>query len=228
MNNIISSAVNTTTSQFPKVRVKLPIVIATFILIFAIFYFRIFQKPASLTLSGQASVSVDAQWVSFVVSKVDVSSSAVTAVETNQTSIDNLITYLTTLGTANQDIRKGVYQLTPQTNGKYLVVNTISVKYGNLAKIDSLIKGLYVNGATTISDISYGIDDWSQVDAQARAEAVTDAKAKLNQTAKNLKRIPGKLITIVDDNNVSASETSVGGQPQIRLTKNIVVSYELR
>jgi len=221
-SNKVSPSIN-----IPKIPKKFFIPIIVIILI-AVFYFRIFNKTSTLTFSGQASGVVKADWVTFVISKVDSSTSAVTAVESSQTSMENLTLYLKTLGTADADISKGVYQLTPQTDGKYLVVNTISVKYRNLDKVDNLIKGLYVNGATAISEMSYGVDDWSQIDGQVRADAIDDAKLKLNQTAKNLNKRPGRLVNIVDDTNNIISEIGSDGQPQLKLTKNIVVSYELR
>ena len=107
--------------QFKLPHLSTKILIPILVIILALFlYFRPFATNSTITLAGQGEAVVSADWATFVISRVDVANTVEATVTNNQRVVDGLINYLKTLGAEDQHISKGIFSLTPQTDGKYL------------------------------------------------------------------------------------------------------------
>jgi len=78
----------------------------------------------------------------------------------------------------------------------YTITQTVSVKIRDFAKIGIIISGLAESGVNTMSQLSFTIDDQTKIENEARAEAISKAKAKAEEIAKAGGFKIGKLISI--------------------------------
>ncbi len=68
----------------------------------------------------------------------------------------------------------------------YEVTQTVSVKVRNTDKAGDILSGVGALGVSTISSLSFTIDNEDAIKAEARTKAIEDAKAKADLLAKNL------------------------------------------
>jgi uncharacterized protein len=68
----------------------------------------------------------------------------------------------------------------------YTVMHTVMVKVRDTEKAGELLSGVGALGVTSVSGVDFKIDDEDALQAQARKEAIDDARAKAEQLAKDL------------------------------------------
>lgn len=81
----------------------------------------------------------------------------------------------------------------------YTVTQSVEVKVRDFEKIGSLLTGVVRNGANSVSNLSFRIDDLTEVQNQARAEAIRKAKAKAVSMAKAGGFRLGRLLSFNED-----------------------------
>lgn len=87
----------------------------------------------------------------------------------------------------------------------YRVRNTVRVTLRDVTQIESVISAGLEAGANTIYNLSFGIEDTSALEQEARAAAVEDARARAQNLAETLGVTVGRPVII--------SETFGGGYP---------------
>lgn len=117
-----------------------------------------------------------------------------------------LIDKLKSLGVAEKDIQTVNYNVTPLTQQPkdgstpkvtgYRVNNQFSVTIRNLGDAGKILDAVVTAGANNIYGITFGVDDPSTYQQQARAAAIKDAQDKANQLAKAANITLGKVIAI--------------------------------
>jgi len=130
---------------------------------------------------------------------------AVEAQENSAEGINAIIAYLDETGVDEKDIKTQNYSLNPKYRYEervcvsnqfcppgervidgYEVYQNVSVKVRDLDNAGALISGVGENGATNISSLQFTIDDETALKAEARAEAIADAKTQAEVLAKDL------------------------------------------
>ncbi len=222
--------------------------------------------PATNTISvsgyGEAFGAADIATFNFsVVSE----KSTVAAAQTEATAKINAISkYLKDAGVAEKDIQTTDYSVNPQYDyqtqvcaagvycpgGKqvlrgYEVRQTTTVKIRDTAKAGDLLTGVGTKGATEVSGLNFTFDDPNKLQDDARGKAITDAKKKADELAKQLGvrlvRVvsfsengggyPGPMYYAKDSavgmgaTAAVAPEISVG---QNKVQSNVSVTYEIR
>jgi uncharacterized protein YggE len=118
-------------------------------------------------------------------------SSARSALDANNGKANALIQLLRTNGVAPKDVRTSQLSINPTYNDKaatitgYQVDNTVQATLHDLSKAGALLDAAVgaVGNAVRIQQISFSIGDDSALRAQARARAVSQAKAQAAQLA---------------------------------------------
>lgn len=82
----------------------------------------------------------------------------------------------------------------------YTVTQNVEVKIRDFSKIGAALGGLVGNGANTVSQLSFTIDDPTAVEMEARKEAIEKARAKAEEVAEAGGFSVGRLLS-VDENN---------------------------
>ena len=219
------------------------------------------QPTNVISVSGYGEAFGAADIATFSFSVVS-EKSTVAAAQTDATNKINAITkYIKDAGVAEKDIQTTDYSVYPQyeynqivcvsypcPSGRqvlkgYQVRQTTTIKVRDLAKAGELLTGVGGKGATEMSGLQFTFDDPNKLQNDARGKAISDAKAKADQLAKqlgvSLVRVvsfnengggyPGPMYTkavgMGGDAVQSAPEISVG---QNKVSSSVSITYEIR
>ena len=219
------------------------------------------QPTNVISVSGYGEAFGAADIATFSFSVVS-EKSTVAAAQTDATNKINAITkYIKDAGVVEKDIQTTDYSVYPQyeynqivcvsypcPSGRqvlkgYQVRQTTTIKVRDLAKAGELLTGVGGQGATEMSGLQVTFDDPNKLQNDARGKAISDAKAKADQLAKqlgvSLVRVvsfnengggyPGPMYTkavgMGGDAVQSAPEISVG---QNKVSISVSITYEIR
>lgn len=181
--------------------------------------------------------------------------------KSNTEKANAIIDYLKSEGVKREDIRTRDYSVQPryqyyscprdggpcppsQIVG-YTVSQTVSVKIRNFEKAGDVLAGTVQKGANSVSQLSFTIDDPTEVENQAREEAMEKARNQAEAVAKAGGFRLGKLLSVNEGSNlykgsVERFDASAGGYgssealPALsiepgsqEITVNITLRYEI-
>jgi uncharacterized protein YggE len=156
-------------------------------------------------------------------------------------------------GVAEEDIQTVQFSVNPQYNYRnetpeiigYLVSNVVTAKVHDLDSAGDVVDATTAAGGNdaVIQGISFGIDDPTELQAQAREEAVEKARAQAEQLASNAGATLGKLLSISESSYYpfyeravpagaggAASDAAItpieSGQLEISVTVNVLYAIE--
>ncbi len=140
------------------------------------------------------------------------------AIAQSNTRMNTLIEKLKALGIAEKDIQTTNYSIMPitsqpRTGGTpaitgYRVSNQVSITVRKIDDTGKVLDAVVAAGANNVYGISFGVDDPTPYQQQARAAAIKDAQDKAAQLTKAANVTLGKIISI--------SEGSVAPRPVFR------------
>jgi len=223
------------------------IVLIIALLIFAIsilWYVYSFSKSGiinrSFSVSGQDKITAVPDILQFSFSVItEGGKNLVDLQKINSEKINKAIAYLKANKIKDTDIKTQNYLIEPRYENYickdnvcpppvivgYTVKQIILVKVRDFDKIGNILTGIVENGANSVSDLSFTIDDSSKLENQARIEAITKAKEKAKAMAKASGFRLGKLISINESGgglyNKAAINYGVGGGMTSEITPNI-------
>jgi len=165
----------------------------------------VYTGATTITVQGEGEIDARPDIGMFSFSVLAEGADATTAQTKSAESINAILAALKEAGVEDKDVKTENYMLNPKykyenvvcTNYSYCppsnpvidgyeVSQMVTVKVRNLEKAGDLISMSGEKGATNISSLQFTIDDESVVKAEARAEAIADAKEKANQLAQDL------------------------------------------
>jgi uncharacterized protein YggE len=230
---------------------------------------RTLETPATINVSGtgEAFAAPDVANISFAVTK-----DAKTVAEAQKLSADGInaiMAFLKEKGIDKKDIQTTSYNLYPKyeyqkavtcldynmngycPQGKqilmgYTVSQSVAVKVRKIDDAGTIIGGLGEKGATDISGINLEVDEPEAVQAEARDEAIKDAKDKAQTLAKSLGVRLVRIVSYSDGGNYPAyREYGIGGgaklmaadmaapAPEIpvgqnQYSSNVTITYEIQ
>lgn len=137
--------------------------------------------------SGEAFASPDIAIIQLRVNLVDENLSA--AITQSSAAIEKVQSALAALGVEAKDIQTSSYNIGPEEvfdpeSGRptgelrYHVDSTLSVKARDISKLGEIIQSGLDAGANNIYGISFGLEDTSELETQARQDAIQDAAAR--------------------------------------------------
>lgn len=219
------------------------ILIMAGIIILVVFYVpRLIIQPARISVTGIGKVSVVPKKVSLIVTRINTSPISSVAIEAGEEGLNVLIDQAKTIIGGDAEIQKSFYNIS-QTKGQqivggqlvtvnnYQVTNGFKVTFNQVDKVNELIKRLYTNGATSVSDIYFIPENEDEVEQEARRLAIKNAREEGKKIAKSMGKILGKITTLADDqveasSAISSSEGRVGSD-QVDITKSVSIVYEV-
>jgi uncharacterized protein YggE len=149
----------------------------------------------TIAVNGQGKVTVvpDLATVSLGVNVERDSAKAARQAAADQ--MTKIVAALKALGIADKDIATANVSLGPvydyPTNAQprirgYQLQNTVTVTVRDLDKVSDVVDDSVQAGATQVNGISFDVNDRAAAEAQAREQAVKDARAKADTIAKGL------------------------------------------
>jgi Uncharacterized conserved protein len=217
-----------------------------------------------VVVSGEGSVEVEPT-IAYVQLGVDsFDASAMAAVAANHVGMEAVIAALRSAGIAAKDIKTAGYSLSlqqgeaqavtvqeaaagaleaiPRRKDQYIVTNSLMVSVRDLSRLGAIVDSAVGSGATHLYGISFGAEDTSAAEKEARAQAMKAAAARAEELAALAGRKVGRVLRVSDSG--PAMSSYVSGRPrmlmadlagglnfnpgQVPVTVRVDVEYELR
>lgn len=159
----------------------------------------------NISVSGEGEVVAVPDTGQFTFAVTAEGEDAATAQEASAEAMNEVIDYLSDAGVAEADIKTTNYRLNPQyryeericTGNSYCppgervldgfeVSQSVEVKVRDTDEAGNLISGVGERGATNISGLTFTVDEPDELLAEARAEAIENARTKATALAEQL------------------------------------------
>lgn len=206
-------------------------------------------QEVSVSGEGKAYAKPDVAIVSFGVHTEAQKSQD--AVNKNNQIMNNVIKSIREAGVEEKDIQTTLYNLAPMYDYTqkriifkgFSLDQQVQVKIRNFDKINDILDRAVANGANTIGDLSFDVDDMEKVRAEARAKAIAQAKEKAMSLFSQSGLQIEKLVNIYEDilsippQPISGRGGTIAESPtvapqiqtgQIEVTLKIVLTYRIR
>jgi hypothetical protein len=161
--------------------------------------------PQEISVSGQGKVYAKPD-VAVVVLGVESKGAKISdIVKDNTEKMNKIIKDVKDSGVDEKDIQTTRYSITPEYNwtqkgGRifigYILNQQITVKIRDFEKIGTILEKTTTDGANTVGDLQFSIDEPEKVRAEARAKAIDQAKEKAKTLANQAGLRIVKLINI--------------------------------
>jgi len=177
-------------------------------------------ESQEFTVSGEAEVQAVPDVAIFTYTVLDEGSMDVAELQKNNTEVDtSIVDYLKENGVEDKDIKTLSYNVDPQRSyeicepGKecgpdkivsYTVRKVVRVKVRDIDDAGQFVAVVVEEGADSVSNLRFEIDDEEKYQNQAREEAIAKAREKAEGMAKAGKFKVGKL-TYIDEGYYSGS-----------------------
>jgi uncharacterized protein YggE len=228
------------------------LVISLVALLIVGYFFKddIFPRPGMISVTGEGQVEVEPELARITVSWISAGTNAEAAIKNEKTIFNILTKVLQDNGVKEPDIQVAHARVVAPTDnsGQYQAVNALDAKVYGLENLDQLVAGLYQNGAANVTNIVLSTDNQEELEDQAVALAIEDAKIKAQQTAKAAKKRLGRLVSLTSDatgqvNAVTTKKSSIAteeasgfsrpvetetGVNKIEIVRRVSVVYEIK
>lgn len=221
----------------------------------------------TITVSGEGEVFAVPDIAMFSVTIEEEALEVKDAQEEATKKTNDIVAYFKESGILDKDIKTLNYNVYPQydwvqkscdRNGYcpggeqvlrgYSVSQTIEVKVRDTDTAGDLLAGVGSRGATTVSGLSFTIDDEDELHAEARADAIEDAEEKAEELAGQLGVTLVRIVGFSEDGNgyyptpylkrevmTMAADSAMGGAvaPELpmgenKIQSNVTITYEIR
>jgi uncharacterized protein YggE len=190
--------------------------LAVLIFSFSVFWyvasFNNFKEPTrTFSVSGEGKVFAVPDVAFFTFSLITEGGKELGSLqEQNSKKANRVISFLKEKGVKAEDIQTRSYNIEPRyqyfscEKGPclppeivgYRVIQNVGVKVRDFSKTGDLLAGLVENGANSVSNLSFEIDDLAKVQNEAREKAIKQAQTKALAIARAAGFKLGKLISV--------------------------------
>ena len=165
-------------------------------------------NPGVIT-SGDATVSKRPD-IAFIYVGVEAQSSSASGAQRDLATLANkLVAKAKSLGVPDKEINTAGYSVGPvyASDGRsitgYQAGESLNLKWHNVDNVGSAIDGLVQQGGATRISVSFGLNDPKAAQAEARSQAIADAKTRATAMAKAAGVQLGQVLRISDQTTVS-------------------------
>jgi len=161
----------------------------------------------SITVPGQGTVIVEPNVASVRLGVNVLADTAGAARASAAGTMKKILDAVTKQGVARRDVRTALVSLNPTMDYSdnkgpritgYQVQNTVAVTLRNLAKTGELIDAALGAGASTLDSLDFRLDDPTRPSEEARAAAMTDARARATTIARAAEAKVGAVLAVVE------------------------------
>jgi len=238
------------------------VILAISSLIFANIYSKSIEPSSyrSFSVSGEGKVVAIPDVAQFTFSVITEGGKDIASIQQeNAQKANRAIALLKDIGVENKDIKTAGYSLQPRYQyfscpvGKnsitkpcpppeivgYSINQTTSVKIRDFEKIGEILSGVVQSGVNSVSELSFTIDNRTEIENQARQEAIANAISKAESIAQAGNFNLGKILSINENSFPVFNQyktLGIGGSedaPQIEpgsqeVSIGVTINYEIR
>lgn len=172
----------------------------------------------TISITGYAEVSAKPDVAQITISVLSENRDLGVATEDNNTKTNAIVSFLKENGIEDKDIKTSTYNINPRYEyysdyrNRYLagyeVTQSLVVKIRNLDSVGEIIAGSSERGSNDISSLSFIIDNDEALKAQAKKQAIDDAKLKASELAKDLGISLSEIVGFYENNYYSTPQIS--------------------
>jgi uncharacterized protein YggE len=186
----------------------------------------------SLSMSGQGEVRAAPDTVTLSAGVTSEAPTAAAALAANTARMQSVFAALKKLGLPDKDMQTANFSVSPQmANGNnqsphvtgYQVSNQLQLRLDDVARLGPALDALVTAGANQMNGIDFAIKDSAPLLAQARADAVSDARAKAETYAKAAGVSLGPILSI-SENGGQGPRPVYMAMPMVRSAKAVPVA----
>ncbi|HVM90508.1 MAG TPA: SIMPL domain-containing protein [Verrucomicrobiae bacterium] len=171
------------------------------------------RVPDTFTVSGEGKVSGQPTLAEVSLGLYSEGQDVPTVQNANSSKVNGIIDAMKQMGISQDDMQTSNYSIQPKydySNGTqtvvgYTVSQSLNVKVRDLTKVGAVVSKAGQLGANQVNGVTFTIDDPSELQQQARAKAIEDARKKADELAKTLG------VTIVRVSTFSESSPATPG-----------------
>jgi hypothetical protein len=207
------------------------------------------QKKNSITITGEGKIFAKPDIGQIDLSVLSEAAAVAAAQKDNTDKMNKIVDAVKNAGVDEKDLKTTGYSISPNyqyTAGKsiligYQVSQTLEAKVRNPDNLGTILARATENGANQIGSLTFTFDDPEGLKAQARQEAIKNARNKANDLAAAL---DVKLVRIIDFSETASPEptpiynykeaSGMGGGPtpdiqtgQNEITADVEITYEI-
>jgi len=197
------------------------------------------DKPTLVTVVGEGRVMVEPKLVKFTMAVMNTAQTPTQALVDNNNRMASLVSLLKQVGVDQKDMVLSYVRVIPVTETNYQAVNSADITLRDLSLFDELVLKLYNQGAQSISNIVFTVDNSRDLEKQAVAKAVTDAQARAQEMAKASNKELGRVVSMATSETGEAGAlsgqaannqggTSASSPSQIEIVRQASLVMELR
>lgn len=194
----------------------------------------------TFAVDGEGKMETATDIATFRVSVITEGGSDVSVIQQQNTEKMNAVnTFLQEQGVEKKDLETNQYALSPRysyanCDGRslcpppaitgYTLTQTLLVKVRHLEALGNILSGITAQGANTVSDVSFAVDDTEDARQKARTEAIKKAEKKAQEIALAGNFRLGKLVSLYEDQGVSpiyAGDRGMGGNAVMETVKSV-------
>jgi uncharacterized protein YggE len=208
-----------------------------------------FGRERIITVTGTGKVKMKPEVVRFTAGVQKFSENIDDALAQEKTATTAIVTVLKESGVKEEDIKTAYFSVWPQTSdyyennlrrtkiSGYQVSNTVEVKLGDINRISEILRKVIGAGANNVSGLSFGADNPTEQEFQAREKAIQDARQKAEKMARIAGKRLGPVVSITESYSPSPAYklegAGGGGGPTIEsggleVTQTVTVVFSLR
>lgn len=224
--------------------------IAFLVCIFTVLAYSQDVKPVpQINISGEGKIKVVPDQVTIAATVETKGSNAKDVKKQNDQQMDAVLKLIKSMNIAPADYKTKRVSLNPQYDYEkkkhtYNATQTIEILLRDLEKYDELMEGIVNQGINRIDNVTFQSSKLAQHQADARKQAMKDAKMKAEDYVSVLGQKVGAAITITDNTQVyypqpvyamksmvmeadSAAPRQTMATGEIEITANVNVSFKL-
>lgn len=206
---------------------------------------RYIDRPTLITVMGEGKVKVRPEMVRLTVGVTNIGGTATLAIADNNRLTKEMVSQAKARGVDEHDIRTAYVRVIPPSTtlgrNDYQAVNAIDVTLKDISQLDDLVKSLYAAGARIITNIVFTIENSRDLEKEAVAKAIEDARVRVLEIAKDSRKRLSRTVSIrtaeVGEAGALAGEIAsevtfeglVSTSPsQIEIVRQATIVFELR
>jgi uncharacterized protein len=189
-------------------------------------------SPRTLTMSGQGEVRAAPDSATLSAGVISQAPSAAASLAANGVRMQSVFAALKKLGVADNDMQTSDFSVSPQMSDAanvpphvtgYQVNNEVRVRLDDVSKLGAALDALVTAGANLMNSVDFTIKDSAPLLAEARSQAVADARTKAETYAKAAGVSLGQILSISENEN-SGPRPVYAPMPMIRAAKAVPVA----
>jgi len=183
--------------------------------------------PRTITVVGKGTVTIKPDTAQATLGVETMGKNVKDATAESSATMEAIIEALTALGIAEKDIQTSGFSVwSERSSGEgrlsdevtYRVMNTVNVQVRDLDQVGAVLDAAIEAGANAVHGVSFYVNDTTQIESQARAKAVADARSKAGELAKLNEVSVGAVVSVsevvggsVPYSNFNVRETAYAG-----------------